>query len=230
MSKTLLIYSPLSVVDLTLKVEAHQEEFDILLGDSFSDEELEAHETTLEAIASIEVQPIIEELTFEDLNPRPEEEERQRAFFSKCKSCICLEHVPYLESNPFQVTYLIDLLWMLDEVLIDAGGMEELVFKQSFLHDLKSFTTMETLLPKEKPVAKVVLGPVEQLVRDVERELARLTAAGVNPGEIPEKLASLYELSLKGGLDASALLRHSGLNPKDFGDRLESLKFFLKKH
>ena len=218
------------VVDLALKVEAHQEEFEILLGDSFSDDELEAHEATLEAIASIEVQPIIEELTFDDLNPQPEDEERQRAFFGKCKSCICLEHVPYLESNPFQVTYLIDLLWTLDEVLIDAGGMEELVFKKSFLHDLKSFNSMEVLLPKEKPAPKVVLGPVEQLVNDVERELSRLKAASITPGEIPEKLVSLFELCRQGGLDAGGLLRSSGLNPKDFGDRLESLKFFLKKH
>lgn len=230
MTKTLLIYSPLSVVDLALKVEAHQEEFDILLGDSFSDEELEAHEATLETIASIEVQPILEELTFDDLVANPEDEERQRAFFKTCRSCICLEHLPYLENNPFQVTYLIDLLWTLDDVLIDQGGMEELVFKKTYLTELKRFKTMEVLLPKEKPVLPQSLGPVDQLFMDVYREVDRLKAAEISAGERPEKLIELYNLVLRGKTDATTLLRQSGLNPKDFGDRLESLKFFLKKH
>lgn len=230
MSKTLLIYSPLSVMDMALKVEGHQEEFDILLGDSFSDEELELHESTLESIASIDVQPVIEELTFEDLIPRPEEEDRQRAFFATCRSCICLENVPYLESNPFQVTYLIDLLWTLDEVLIDRGGMEELVFKKSYLAELKRFKSMEVLLPQAKPVLPQSLGPVDQLFMDVHRELERLQLAGIELTERPEKLNELYNLVSQGKTDATTLLRQSGLNPKDFGDRLESLKFFLKKH
>jgi len=230
MTKTLLLYSPLSVVDLTLKVEAHQEEFDVLLGDSFSDEELEVHESTLEAIASIEVQPILEELTFDDLIAHPEEEERQRAFFAKCRSCICLEHLPYLENNPFQVTYLIDLLWTLDDVLIDRGGMEELVFKKTYLQELKRFKTMEVLLPKVKTPAPSSVGPVEMLFTDVYRELDRLQGTGIVATERPEKLNELYNLVLQGKTDAATLLRQSGLNPKDFGDRLESLKFFLKKH
>ena len=230
MSKTLLIYSPLSVMDMALKVEGHQEEFDILLGDSFSDEELEFHEAMLESIASIEVQPLIEELTFEDLVASSEQEDRQRAFFASCRSCICLENVPYLESNPFQVTYLIDLLWTLDEVLIDPGGMGELVFKKAYLQDLKQFSTMESLLPKVKPVVKVVLGPIEQLVQDVYQELDRLQMVEPKTMHVPEKLAVLFAGVCAGRHDAASLLRLSGLNPKDFGDRLEGLKFFLKKH
>jgi hypothetical protein len=183
------------------------------------------------------VQPILSELSFDDFYPCPKEEEKQRSFFESCQSSICLDNLPYFESNPFQITYLIDLLWSLDEVLIDRGGVSELIFKREYIDELKKFKTMEVLLPveKEKPIVvttKRPVNPIDFTIHDVYKELALVEAMGI---EIPisdqsEKLQKIFAAAKSDkDLDADALLKRSGLIPKDFGDNLERLKFFLKK-
>lgn len=233
MSRHLYLYSPLSEVELALKVEAHQAEFDELLGDSFSEAQLEHWGPLLDELAQVDVQPKVEALSFDDFTADPAREDEQRRFFERARSCLHLEHLPLLESNPFQVTYLKDLLWMLEQVLVDQGGMSELCFKQEFLAELKGLRTMEALIPAEvsTPARAPVLGPIEALVADVRRELARLGKDSVvldlsAEGEKRQKIFAAFQAGLT---DPGELLRHSGLNAKDFGDGLEGLKFYLKK-
>jgi hypothetical protein len=236
-ARTHYYYLRLPVKDLQRLVEAHIEEFETVVGDSFTEEELKLHEKLLDDLASVVVQPILSELSFDDFYPNPKEEEKQRQFFESCQSSICLDNLPYFESNPFQITYLIDLLWSLDEVLIDRGGVSELVFKREYIDELKKFKTMEVLLPveKEKPIVvttKRPVNPIDFTIQDVYKELAAVLAMGI---EIPiaeqsEKLQKIYAAVIsEKDLDADALLKRSTLIPKDFGDNLERLKFFLKK-
>ncbi len=231
MSRSLYFYSPLSVSELTQKLTAHREEFDALLGDSFSEAELEKWAALLDELATVDVQPMVEALSFEDFTPDPQEAESQRRFFASCRSCLHLDHLPFLENNPFQVTYLKDLLWMLDDVLVDQGGMSELVFKSAFLAELKGLKTLEALLPQAATVRAPVLDPMAPLVAEIQVQLKRLAAAGVvldmsGEGEKRQKILAAFQL---GAQDSAELLRLSGLNPKDFGDGLEGLKFYLKK-
>lgn len=235
-TRTHYFYLKLPLKDLEKLVEAHQEEFETMVGDSFTEEELKLHEKLLDSLASVEVQPILSELSFDDFYPAPQEEIKQRNFFESCKSSICLDNLPYFESNPFQITYLIDLLWSLDEVLIDRGGVHELIFKREYIDQLKKFKTMEVLLPetKERPLevtTKQPVNPIDFVIQDVYKELELVQTMGI---EIPitdqsEKLQKIFHALAEKGLDADSLLKRSGLIPKDFGDNLERMKFFLKK-
>ena len=66
MSSSHYFYFTLSVDDLESVVEVHRKDFDTLLDDSFSDEELQSFEKMLDSIAAVWVQPILEDLSFDD--------------------------------------------------------------------------------------------------------------------------------------------------------------------
>jgi len=216
-------------------MEAFKEEFDHLLNDSFTEFELEHFEKQIDSIAAVYVQPVLEELSFDDFYADPVFENDQRMFFERCKSTIVLENLPYLESNSFQVSYLKMLLTKFDDVLIDRGGVSELCFKDQFLKDLSGFKTIDSLL---KPIEKVVevktpskpVDPIDFLIMDVYRELNRLKGAPVNPEGLPPKIIKIFAvMEAEPKLGADALLRKTSLNPKDLDDGLERLKFWLRK-
>jgi hypothetical protein len=235
MSKTFYFYLPLPLKTLDELVEGHKSDFESLLEESFSEAELVAHEKLIDSLCSIEVQPILSELTFEDFYPDENFEQKQRAFFDSCRSAICLDHLPFLETNPFQVTYLIDLLWTFEEVLIDQGGVSPLVFKKQFLEQLKKYKSLEalkgTLVPKGPAPKKAdINNPIDQLLQEVSVELERVgTKAQTLLDNIPEKSGRILTFLLEDRFDSETLLAKTKLIPKDFGDALERLKFLLKK-
>lgn len=226
--------------ELERLVESHRLDFEELIKDTFSDAELEKYEGMLDSIAAITPQPLISELTFEDFYVTQGQELRQRSFFDECKSSICIENLPDLHSNPFQVTYLIELLRNFEEVLIDKGGIYEIQFKKEYLEEIKRHKNIFSLLPEEikKPLAvttSVPVDPMDFIILDVYKEIDRLKSIGrleeVTQGasSLPEKTRKTYMAMLDAKLDSSLLLKKSGLNAKDFDDNLERLKFYLKK-
>lgn len=237
MSKQMSFYFPLRVSELDALVSAFQKEFDELIKDSFSDDELEHVEKKLDALAAVYVTPVMSEISFDDF----EADESLRVFFTTCKSVLLLENVPYLESNPFQVSWLQMFLKRFSDFLVDQGGLSELVTREKFLDTLSSFKNMDGLIPVEKPVVPpprhgttAPVLPIDFLILDVYRELERLRSESKIPLAL-EKVAEmdkprrLFTIMKEGKLDADSLLRLSGLHPKDFDDNLEKLKFFLKK-
>lgn len=152
----------------------------------------------------------------------------QRVFFLKSRSCLFFENLPLLEANPFQVTYLVDLLWMLDDVLVDDEI--ELCFKRAYLEHLKGFSFLTDLLPPV-PAAKAApqVEVTDPTLKAIYGELARLQNVVSESKDWSEKTQLLYELVLKRSWQADELLRTSGMNPKDFGDNLEKLKFALRR-
>lgn len=236
MSRTLYFYLPLSVKEAQRILEGHQEDFEVLMGDTFSEAELVQYEKYIDHLASVVVQPILSDLTFDDFYVRADLEARQRFFFEACLSCICIENLPYLDTNPFQVTYLVDLLWCFDDVLIDKGGVEELIFKKEYLDELKKFRPMHVLLKDEPaPVLEVKtstpVDPIDFLVSDVYKEIERLKYKNQLPGyfEGTEKGEKIFSVMRVEFLDSHALFKKSGLGAKDFDDHLEKLKFWLRK-
>lgn len=234
MSKTINLYLRLSVKELERVIEDYQTEFDTVLEDTFSDEELLKYESMIDAIAAVHVQPISSELNFDDFYADSNQEEKQRLFFEGCRSSICLDNLPFLESNPIQVTYLTDLLWSFEEVLIDRGGVLDLMFRKDFLEELKRYKTMDSLLtdlPEKlvKTTSSVPVTPIDFLVVDVYKELDRLKGHSISLEELSEKPRKIYEAMKNERVDSSEIFKRSGLNPKDFDDGLERLKFFLKK-
>lgn len=230
-------FTALSVRDLELMLKSHQEEFDTLIGDSFSEDELVQCEKWLDALAAVYVQPILTDLTFDDFYADPKCEEEQRKFFARCKSSLSLENIPYFESNPFQISYLQMLLKRFEEVLIDQGGVNELVFKDDYLLKLGKFKNMDSLLGAA-PVAPVVREksskPIDQIdffVRDVYLEIQRLDGMGLlDSVEISgEKANKIFQVMKNEFLDSSEIYRKSGLNAKEYDDNMERLKFTLKK-
>ena len=235
MAQSLNLYFRLSVRDLERLVEDYQTEFDQALEDNFTDDELLKLEPMIDAIAAIYVQPLSNELSFDDFYADPAQEDKQRSFFNEVKSSICLENLPYLESNPFQVTYLTDLLWSFDEVLIDRGGVNELMFRKDYLEVLKKYKTMDSFIsapPMEKPIevkSAVPVTPIDFLIVDIYKELDRLKDVIIDLEAMPEKARKIY-LAMKGERsDSSTIFRKTGLIPKDFDDSLERLKFWLRK-
>jgi hypothetical protein len=235
-SKALNFYLQIPVKELQRIVLAHQEEFDALIGDTFSEEELKVYEKMLDEISSVDVQPIFTELSFDDFYADPKQECKQRFFFETCQSSLCLDNLPYLDANPFQVTYLIDLLWSLDEVLIDRGGVNELMFKKAYLEEIKKYKTMEVFikddLPKVVPVkTKAPVHPMDFLILDVYKEIERLKEnhVGIPISDQSEKIQKIYSVMSTEKLSGDELFSKTGLIAKDFGDNLERLKFFLRK-
>lgn len=234
MARSLNLYFHLSIRELERVVEDYQREFDEVLEDTFSDEELQKFESLIDSIAAIYVQPVSSEMSFEDFYPNPKEEGKQRAFFQGAKSSICIDNLPYFESNPFQVTYLTDLLWSFEEVLIDRGGVSELVFRKDFLEELKKYKGMDSLL--KDPAPKVIevkssipVTPIDFLMVDIYKELDRLKGVPIDTESLSEKAKKIYLVMKDERLDSSTLFVKSGLIPKDFDDSLERLKFWLKK-
>jgi hypothetical protein len=238
--KNISLYSRLSPDDLQRLVISHQEEFDLLLGDNFSDEELIGFEAAIDEIGAVYAQPLLSELSFDDFYPQPGREFDQKNFFSSCNSVLIIENLPFLETNPFQITYLIDLLEKFDQVLIDRGGVTELLLKPEFLRDLYKFKSLESLLEKKVPVVqknklRVPVEPIDFLVRDVYLEIDRLLA-NLGESDFQDSLLlqsspvqKLFKIMQKEKLNPEDIYLLSGLIPKDFSDHLEKLKLFLKK-
>ncbi len=238
MSRSHYFYFKLSVKDLEALVSAYQSEFDALLEDCFSDEELTLYEKMIDAIAAVYVQPILSEMKFEDFYADEKTEEAQRSFFESAKSSICLEHLPYFESNPFQVTYLRSLLSRFSEILIDRGGVNKLVFKDTYLLELSKHKDIDSLIheyvaPKQEVKTTRPVDPIDFFIFDVYKEIERLKSEGktadIRLDDQSEKLKKIFFVMCAEKLDSSALLRKTGLNAKEFDDTLERLKFFLKK-
>lgn len=234
MSRSHYFFLKLSVPELERIVHDYQEEFNTLLEDTFSDDELQKHEKMIDSIAAVYIQPISEELTFDDFYPDPKTKEEQKSFFERCRSCLCVDNLPYFESNPFQVTYLKDLLWSFEEVLIDRGGVSELTFRKDYLEELKRYKTMESLiddLPEvvNVPKTSIPVTPIDFLVVDIYKELKRIGKELPDGEVLSEKARKIFEVMRKEELDSEAIFKKSGLNAKDFDDNLEKVKFWLKK-
>jgi hypothetical protein len=234
MSPNIYLYTQLNLFNLEILIESFREDFDNLLKDSFSEIELEHFEKLIDNIAAISVQPMLEQLSFDDFYANPFLVNEQRVFFENCKSTVVLENLPFFESNFFQVSYLKLLLSKFDEVLVDKGGVLELCFKDSFLNDLSKFKTIDQFF---KPVNKTIdiksatsLDPIDFLISDVYRELTRLKGVAINLNDLSPKIIKIFVvMNSDSQLSADALLRKTGLNPKDLDDGLERLKFWLRK-
>ena len=234
MSRALNLYFRLSVKELERVIEDYQVEFDQALEDTFSDDELLKYEPMIDSIAALYVQPISTELSFDDFYADPAQEDKQRLFFESSRSSIVLENLPYFESNPIQVTYLTDLLWSFEEVLIDPGGVSNLMFRKDYLEELKRYKPMDSLLTDKverviETKTSIPVTPIDFLVLDVYKELDRLKGYVIPESDLGEKPRRIYEAMKNERLDSSSLFRKSGLIPKDFDDGLERLKFFLRK-
>lgn len=232
------LLTPLS--ELERIVEAHKIDFEELLNDTFSETELTTFEKLLDSISAIFVQPIISELTFDEFYAKENEALKQRCFFEECCSSICVENIADFHTNPFQVTYLIELLRNFDEVLIDTSGVNELLFKKDYVDNLKRYKNIFSLLtqPDTKPIeikTNKPIDPIDFLILDVYKELERITGIDKNNTLYAqmetqsEKMKKTFFAMANEKLDASMLLKKSGLNAKDFDDNLERLKFALKK-
>jgi hypothetical protein len=237
MSKTLTFYFSLKVSELDALVAAFQKEFDELINDTFAENEMELIEKKLDALAAVYVGPLLSELSFDDF----EADESLRDFFSNCRSSLLLENAPYLETNPFQVSWLQMFLGRFSHFLVDKGSLSVLVSKEIFLSDLSRLRNMDTLIQTEKPkspplkhgITSPIL-PIDFLILDVYKELDRIRENGMVLVVIEkiaemEKVRRIFTLMKEGRLDAHSLLGLSGLIPKDFDDNLEKLKFILKK-
>ena len=236
MTASLTLFLPLKLSDTEAIVEAFKEEFDIQLKDVFSDDELIILEPKLDALGAVFVQPILSELTFDDFYAAADKEDLQRDFFMSCRSSIAIENMPYLETNPVQVTYLKDLVGKFPEILIDRGGVSEILFKNDFLGTLTSYKDMLSLAGGEKIPVKIVrsssvpVDPIDFLIRDVYKEFDRLKDQEIDGRALSPKLHKIFTvMKNENTFDSSELLRRTSLNAKDFDDGLESLKFWLRK-
>lgn len=231
MGREIYLYSAHPPLELEVLVDEHKKAFETELGDLFSDEDLVRFERHLDELATLDVQPRLEALSLDDFAIDEAARASLAQFFEECRSVVCLENVPFLENNPFQVSYLRGLFRRVGPLLVDLGGLVELMTSEEFLASIARLRSVDDLVPAIEVVAKPRAPEptlADLLLVDVYRELDRLE------GQVP--LAAMSERQQKifahlraGRPSAVELLKLSGLNPKDFGDGLESLKFFLKR-
>lgn len=231
MARALYLYSPTAPLDLELRVEEFKERFQTQLGDLFADDELSRHERLLDDLATLDVQPRLSELTLDDFASAEAARAELEPFFDRCQSVICLENLPFLENNPFQVSYLQGLLAHVGPVLVDQGGLTELTDSDEFLRAIARLRTMEELVVAvPSAAASRVAEPTlaDLMLSDVYRELDRLEGQ-VALASMSERQQQIFGHLRSARPTATELLKLSRLNPKDFGDALEGLKFFLKR-
>lgn len=234
MSSSIILFTKESVENLVTKVNVVQENFDLLLNQLFSKDEIEFFDHHLESLAPIVPQSFSSELLFDDFTPQENIEDLQRIFFDSCKGLVLIEKVPFFENNPFQVSYLLVLAEHFDEFLIDRGGNTNLIFKKEFEVFLKKFKTLDQLTfkrfsPPNRALTSIPVDPIDFLIADVYKEITRLGSSYVPIHELGEKHQNLLKIMQKNKFSNAILLKESGMSPKDFDDGLEKLKFWLKK-
>jgi hypothetical protein len=235
MHKSLIFFFQIPLTDLKTRLEIFSEDFDILLKDTFDDEELEVFAQKVDDLAAVYVQAISGELRFDDFISSSGESIAQEEFFKEVQSSLCFEHLPFLETNPFQVTYLLELLKRFQEVLIDRGGVFPLIFKDDFIKELLGYKTIDKLIPNRPPhlvraISSFPIDPIDFLVRDVYDAFERIKDHAPSDEGLSLNVKQIYRLIQLGRLNPSDLFRKSGLNAKEFDDGLEQLKFWLRKH
>ncbi len=228
MAWSLYFYSPRSAPELDEGVEVLRKAFQQELEDLFSDDELERFAPALEDLAPASVAERLAELCWEDFENH-QEKPALRESFEGTRSTLSLEALPFLETNPFQVSFLRSLLTSIGEGVLDRGGAGELLTLDEFLGEIAGLKGMESLL-REAPPASLVRarGAMDELLDEVYQELERLRGR-VDPALWPEKQQLIVRPLLEKRLDAQQAFKAAGLNAKDFGDHLESLKFRLRR-
>lgn len=231
MGREIYLYSAHPPLELEVLVDEYKKAFETELGDLFSDEDLVRFERQLDELATLDVQPRLESLSLDDFAIDESARASLAQFFEECRAVICLENVPFLENNPFQVSYLRGLLRHVGPLLVDLGGLVELMTSEEFLSSIARLRSVDALVPAVDVVTKPrATEPTlaDLLLVDVYRELDRLEGQ-VTMAAMSERQQRIFVLLRTGRPSAVELLKLSGLNPKDFGDGLESLKFFLKR-
>lgn len=240
MARALYIYVPLDLRLLEGIVDAHLESFAEELKDLFSDDELETFQRQLDEMASFSISQRSTELSFDHFETSPSEGKRN--LFDRAKSSLVLEPLPFLETNPFQVSSIRSFLSRLDEVLIDDEGLGELYKKEEYLQKISELRGVEALFQAELPSPKVSpkslfipVEPIDFLVRDVYLEVDRILFENqlertlLKLREEKDSLKDLFFIVRENRLTPDELFRRSGLSAKSFDDDLEKLKFFLKR-
>ncbi|MBY0517154.1 MAG: hypothetical protein K2P81_09610 [Bacteriovoracaceae bacterium] len=236
MARTHYFYTQLPDYELENLLSLYQKEFDELLEDNFSEAELKGYEKKLEAMAAVEISEKLADLSFDDFFFEAQDEKVMKPFFESAQSVICLENLPFFETNCFQVSFLRGLLDKLEQVLIDQDGVEPICFKEGYLEYLSPFLGLESLMRKEEiPKVSGPVDTVDFLALDVYKEIYRLKAKGLieqiesELSSRSEKQFKIFSIMKKYELEPFEIQKKSGLIPKDFGDGLESLKFYLKR-
>lgn len=216
-------------------VETFQEEFETMLKDLYTDDELEMIETKLDAIGAVYVHSISSEISFDDFYFHEDSEKELRGYFNSCRSMITIENLPYLENNVYQVTYLKDLLKKFDDFIVDVGGVSELMTKEDYINYLSQFKDIDgsskPVSVKPKITKQIIpVDPIDFLILDVNKEFERLKNKELPFEELSEKVFSIYAVLRHERIhDNTDLLKRVGLNAKDLDDGLERLKFWLRK-
>jgi hypothetical protein len=246
MAFTYYFYSSHSVDGLKVILDKTELAFDELLQSYEEQSYIKENEKLISLLANVIPGPILAELSFDDFSVEEGRLKEMEAYFQNAKSCLVLENVPYLQTNPFQVSWILFLLNFLGPCMIDTGSITPLKNNLDLMAILKKSKSLEQVLNLSPlvPVSKSPAGnfipvePLDFIVRDVFKEFERLqneNQLGVIERSIEsnEKMKKLF-LVIKnnfshGPLPAINLCQKSNLNPKDFGDFLERLKFLMKR-
>lgn len=241
MARSLYVYTPLDLRLLEEVVDAHVQSFGEELKDIFSDDELESFHRELEEMAPFSVCSRPHDLRFEDFDTDPNAEDK-KLLFTRSKTSIVIENLPFLETNPFQVSSLRSLLGRLPEVLVDDEGLGELFTKEEYLQKLSPLKGIETypqetatVIVAEKRKLFVPVDPIDFLIRDVYQEMERILRDGLLEKTLlhlqdeKEFMKDLFFIIRENRPSPEELFKRSGLIAKDFDDSLEKLKFFLRK-
>ncbi|MFZ4713392.1 MAG: hypothetical protein ACOYL6_06760 [Bacteriovoracaceae bacterium] len=247
MGFTYYFYSPHSVDELKLVLEKTDDAFEHLLEELEEHPYLKIQEKLLSSLANVIPSPILTELSFDDFAVEEGRILEMQKAFDSARSCLCLEDVPYLQANPFQVTWLKILVQFLGPSMVDTGSVVPVKNISDFALELKRVKDLlqmtENGVKEISPIlVKKPFLPVEPLdftLRDIYKEMERLKSqdrltfieASIESNEKMKKLFLVIKNNFQNDYPPThVILQKSGLHPKDFGDFMERLKFLLKRN
>lgn len=228
MSKSLHIFLPYTQKELLKIIEDYQSDFDEILKEEFSEDELESLADSLDTLASVDVTSRTQDVTIDDFEIENKDLPLMSDAFGKTKSVLVFDELPFLDTHPLQVTYLKNLLWSFREGIVDRGGVNKLIFLKDYLLILKKYKGMDALNLSVPEVQKVVIpGPTDPL--SVIYELV-LNSKISEINHHSEKMKMIFHLIRNQKISKENLFKESRLSLKDFGDEIERLRIYLKNN
>lgn len=236
--KNIYIFTEFSYAHAIEYLENISFEFDLLVQDPSLGQYFQKNEKKLDELASVIVSPKLPEIEFDCFEFEEKNRVQYETLFNKTKTTFAIENLPYLEVNPFQVSWLKLFFKNLGECLIDVGGMELLEDRLTFLERLENYKDLslfkeEHLHFDRKPLpVRFEKTPLDFVIDKLNLEIIRLKNSNLEKEFAQtlthESLRNLYNVYLtNSGINSLWPLRNK-MDPKKFGDLTEKLYFLVK--
>lgn len=231
--KVIYLFTIKSYQKMLEEIERFNILFDDFIQNPIYEEYVIKNEKKLDEMGHVTISPKMDELEF-GYYVNADQINHLKSQFGLMKTTIVIENLPYLENNPFQVSWLKLFVNELDQCLVDLGGMEYLESKSDFLNRISCYRDLETfavVAPKKQMRPEIII-PYEKTPLDFIIDKLKLEITKTNTNAFLETLENnemkkLFHIYLTENKINALYPIKNKMDPKKFGDQTESLYFKL---